>query len=174
MDRRAFLVAAAGLGSAGCAGAVPGGSGATDREPIRLDAVEAPGSPDGTVVVRPSDRPLVLDFFATWCAPCVPQMSTLAAIRDEFPPAELRLVSITTESDRSAVAAFWRRHDGAWPVALDTGLAATRAYGVTGVPTILAIDGDGREVGRHRGLADERRLRRFARRATGDASGAGG
>jgi Redoxin. len=183
VGRRAYLAGVAGLaGLAGCVGGSDGGDtgttqAATDtaRTPadrgVVLPTVEAPGSPAGTVGLSPPGRAVLVDFFATWCAPCVPEMGNIGAVRDRFTDAELAVVSVTQERDETAIRGFWERHDGAWPVARDPELAATRAYDVTGVPTIVVQSADGETTLRHTGLAGEDRLVEAVRAAVEGEAG---
>lgn len=151
MKRRAYLAAAGFAATAGCLGF---GS----RDGLRLPTVDAPGSPGDEVVVAPDDRVALLDFFATWCAPCKPQMEGLNAVRDRYDESELWMVSITQQRDEPAIRRFWRQYDGSWPVAMDTMSEAFAAYGVEGVPTIVIRGPDGTETLRHTGLAGTDRL----------------
>jgi thiol-disulfide isomerase/thioredoxin len=158
VGRRRLLAAGATVGAAaltGCLDAVsPGGGGSTRGDVIHLDTLDVGGSPGGTVPLRPPETLSLLDFFATWCGPCRPQMSTLGRVRDRFDEDDLHMVSVTTESDEAAVGQFWREYDGAWPVALDQEATAQQAYAVKGIPTLVVVDPDGTEHWRHRGLAD--------------------
>lgn len=151
----------------GAADPATAGTAAADRDVIRLETLAVAGSPGGQVALRPPDRPALLDFFATWCAPCVPQMETLRAVRSAFAPAELRMVSVTSEADESAVREFWRRHDGTWPVATDPRSRAVREYAVTGVPTLLVVRPEGTVTWRHTGLAGRETLFDQVERALG-------
>ncbi|MEZ3143850.1 TlpA family protein disulfide reductase [Halobaculum sp. MBLA0143] len=182
MKRRAYLAAVGTAASAGLAGCVgvdgpdadggpddrgPAGDGSTagsDATPTGTDrglvlpTVSAPGSPSGTVGLSPPDRAVLVDFFATWCAPCKPEMDNLRRVRERFDETALAVVSVTQESDEAAIRSFWRRHDGTWPVARDPELAATQAYDVTGIPTVVVQTPSGETTLRHTGLAGTDRL----------------
>lgn len=157
MRRRSFLgglSTAATASVAGCLGAVGGGgSGGSNADVLQLDTIEVAGSPGTMLPVRKPGTVTLLDFWATWCAPCKPQMKELRAIDDSFP--DIHMLSITNEDDEMAVKDFWQEYDGTWPVAMDTDLKTNDKYDVTRVPTLIILDEEGTETWRHVGLAAE-------------------
>jgi len=153
--RATGVVAAGGL--AGCLGDVRSRlvGGPTD-DGLRLESLSVGGSPGGELVVNPDGEPTLVDFFATWCQPCKPQMEGLGEIRERYP--DLAMRSITNETDRGAVRSFWREYDGTWPVLIDAEREAQQAYRPPGMPTLFVYDADGEEVWRHTGLARTARI----------------
>ncbi|MGQ3328009.1 TlpA family protein disulfide reductase [Halorubrum sp. FL23] len=157
MRRRNLLAGLASLGALGGAGAVAsgrapvalGGEGARDPvDPVTLDTVEAPGSRDGEVTIPAPDRPTFVDFFATWCAPCVEQMPDLVEAHDRLGD-EVLFVSVTPEDvggavSEEAVADWWRENDGDWLVAADVTAELAARLNVGGYPSARAIDSAGR------------------------------
>jgi thiol-disulfide isomerase/thioredoxin len=157
-SRRQFLsrsASAAGLASVMSVGSLAGCTGrgeeAATPDGPRLETLEVGGSPGDSVAVEPAEGAALLDFFATWCAPCKPQMAELAVVREEFP--DLHMLSLTREDDSELVAGFWREYEGTWPVAQDPELEAFQEYDVTRIPTLLVLDAEGSEAWRHSGLA---------------------
>ena len=151
-SRRRFLAAAAAVGLAGCLGGGSDGDGDGDTSDANaVDTYDVAGSPGGSVQVRPEGEVALLDFWATWCAPCEPQMAELRTVEERFPDAHL--LSVTNEDDAAAIREFWATHDGTWPVASDPDLRTNDRFGVTRIPTLLVFDPAGAEVWRHVGLA---------------------
>lgn len=156
MKRRHLIAALASIGTIGGAGlvatgAVPGSSeseGSKPIEPTTLDTIEAPGSRDGEVTIPAGNRATFVDFFGTWCPPCVEQMPALGEAADRVGD-EVLFVSVTTEDvggsvSEDAVAEWWHENDGDWLVAADVTAELAANLNVGGYPTAVAIDAGGR------------------------------
>lgn len=87
-------------------------------------------------------RPLVINFWATWCGPCRREMPVLAQAQHDFPG--VRFVFADQAESADAVRAFLKaQHLQLDHVYIDDGVLA-RYYRVRGFPTTLFIDADGR------------------------------
>jgi len=101
-------------------------------------------------------RVVLLNFWATWCAPCVREMPSLdrlqAALRDEG----LAVVAVSQDfAGEDMVAPFFRRQNlEHLAIYLDGDGALAKAFGINGLPTTLLIDREGRVVGGLEGPAE--------------------
>jgi thiol-disulfide isomerase/thioredoxin len=101
-------------------------------------------------------RGLVLNFWATWCPPCVREMAALDRLGAQVAGRGIDVVALSADRGGAPVVrAFYAAHAiGHLGVAIDEGLRAARALEVTGLPTTVLIGDDGRERGRLVGAAE--------------------
>ena len=99
---------------------------------------------------------MVINLWATWCAPCVAEMPSLAVLSKTLAPADIAVLPLSSDhGGAAAVEAFFRAHGIAGlPVLIDPQGAAERAFDVEGIPTSVIIDKAGRERARLAGSAD--------------------
>jgi len=88
-------------------------------------------------------KPLVVNFFASWCDPCreeMPLINELAAkgARDGY-----SVLGIAVEDSRAAVTEFAKESKLVFPIALDLNSTVKRAYRIFGPPATFFIDGRG-------------------------------
>ncbi|MGF1510684.1 MAG: TlpA family protein disulfide reductase [Myxococcota bacterium] len=104
---------------------------------------------------------VLLDFWATWCGPCVAALPHLEALRQEFADDRFRVLGINQEPDsKNRVRRFLRRRAVGFPSVFDEGGAIARRYGVHTFPTSFLLDPKGRVLRVYRGYVSPDRLRR--------------
>lgn len=84
--------------------------------------------------------PLLLHFWASWCAICRVEQSSIEAIAEDWPVLTVAMQS----GDTGEVRRYLDKHELAFPVVVDEEGRLARLYGVTGVPVSFVIDADGR------------------------------
>ena len=98
----------------------------------------------------------IVNFWATWCAPCRKEMPQLDALQTLYDPADLRVVTIATgRNPRPAMERFFAEIGVQnLPLHTDERQTLARNMGVLGLPATIILDREGREVGRLLGEAD--------------------
>jgi thiol-disulfide isomerase/thioredoxin len=111
-------------------------------------AVEA-GDPRKITLDAFRGRVVLLNFWATWCAPCVREMPALDRLQAKMSPEGVSVVAVSTDRKGLAqVAPFYEELQLAHlDIYLDSRSRLSRAFGVRGLPTTMVIDGAGRIVG---------------------------
>ena len=88
-------------------------------------------------------KPVLLNFWASWCGPCVFEMPFLQEIYDEWSGKGLILLAVNIGESSSKVKEFLQKHNLSLPVLLDTKKVAAQKYNIAGIPTTFFIDKDG-------------------------------
>lgn len=90
-----------------------------------------------------------LNFWTTWCPPCVEEMPAMQVLHDELAAEGFGVVAVNIEEDRDTVQAFVDRTGGyTYPIVLDRNGAVAIDYAVRGLPATYFIGPDGRILGR--------------------------
>lgn len=99
---------------------------------------------------------VLLNFWATWCAPCVEEMPSLNRLSSRFAADGLAVVALSQDrGGMKIVQPFFAEHKlDALPIYLDKTMVSGGAFKLRGLPTTILIDRDGRELGRFEGAVD--------------------
>jgi len=89
-------------------------------------------------------RVVVLNFWASWCPPCVHEMPSLEGLHRTLGPEGLVVVGVSVDEDEQALRSFVEEQGITFPILLDPGgRHAATAYGTLDFPTTFVIDRDG-------------------------------
>lgn len=171
MTRALLLGACLAVGAAACRPA--------DSPPApALSAEEAPGpvddrpeapdftlrTPDGEpfTLSEHRGRVVLINFWATWCPPCVVEVPELVRLQEELRDEGLVVVGVSQDAGPAAfddVRDFGRMFAVNYPLVLDPGQQVGQRYdGARTLPTTVVVDRDGRIHARQHGLLDRRAL----------------
>ncbi|OGU03761.1 MAG: hypothetical protein A2085_00575 [Gemmatimonadetes bacterium GWC2_71_10] len=87
---------------------------------------------------------VLLNIWATWCAPCREEMPSMQRLHEELGGQGLRIVAVSIdEGDSSAVTAFQRQYGLTFQILHDRSRQIERTYQTTGVPESFVLDRNG-------------------------------
>jgi thiol-disulfide isomerase/thioredoxin len=103
-----------------------------------------------------SGKPVVINFWATWCIPCEAEMPLLQESYERNPGLEVLAINFAEPS--TTVQAFVDKHGLTFDVLLDPRAIVQSLYRVRGYPTTYFVDGEGVIQGVHIGVLSQRQL----------------
>ena len=149
----AFLGAAALLFAAGCTGTTSdaasastgAGSGTSSKTPRIAPECELEDIAGGSVALSDTAGQVrLVDFWATWCAPCREEVPMLNELHETYASEGLRILAISDEN-AGTIREFVEEYDVAYQNLVGSP-EIFEEYGALGLPTAFLIDGDGKIV----------------------------
>jgi len=116
-------------------------------------------------LARLRGKVVLVDFWATWCPPCVAEMPRLKAAYEKYRDKGFVIVGVSLDNSEGALRDFVKRQDISWAQIFDgKGWESELAekYGVDTVPTMYLLDAEGKIVGsNHGGMVLEAQLEKL-------------
>ena len=96
-------------------------------------------------------RVVMVNFWATWCAPCRQEMPHLKRLYDKYRGAGFVLLGVNVDDDTGKAAEVAAKLGVTFPVLLDTEKSVSKLYDLSTMPSTVIIDRDGKVRYLHRG-----------------------
>ncbi len=128
-----------------------------------FDVKDLTGAP--LSVARFKGKAVLIDFWATWCGPCIAELPAVLAAYSSYKDKGFEIIGISLDRDEATLKRFITDRKMTWPQYFDgqewqSPLAAK--YGVNAIPATYLLDGEGRIVAKNlRGPALEQELARL-------------
>ncbi|MBO8162669.1 MAG: TlpA family protein disulfide reductase [Brevibacillus sp.] len=92
----------------------------------------------------PREKPLILNFWASWCGPCREEAPVLKQLYEKYRDRlDLYAVNLTTDDNLEDAKAFVEKYELPFPILLDTEGKVGRLYLIQGIPTTFFVDRSG-------------------------------
>jgi thiol-disulfide isomerase/thioredoxin len=88
-------------------------------------------------------KPVLLDFWATWCGYCREALPGLKRLQSVYGSNQLEVISVSEDEDEDGWRAFVHSNEMTWEQRLDSGHELMRKYGASALPTYVLIGKDG-------------------------------
>jgi cytochrome c biogenesis protein CcmG, thiol:disulfide interchange protein DsbE len=103
--------------------------------------------------------PVLINFFASWCAPCVEEAPVIEAVYREYRQKGVAFLAVAINDEPEKARQFLDKHGLSFPAGIDLTGKVQEAYGVYGLPTTIFIDSQGITNYLHPGSVTERLLK---------------
>ncbi|WP_428332667.1 TlpA family protein disulfide reductase [Novosphingobium sp.] len=115
-------------------------------------ATPASAEPDKLDLAKYRGKVVMVDFWASWCAPCKQAFPYMAALTHRYAPRDLVVITVNAERSRTPGEAFLRQVKSTLPVVWDGDATVVKAWQVNELPATILIDRKGKTRFRHTGF----------------------
>jgi thiol-disulfide isomerase/thioredoxin len=122
-----------------------------------VDIRDIKGNPFNTSAISNDGKPIIISFWATWCKPCIKELTAIADVYDEWvEETGVKLYAVSVDDARSTtlVAPLVNGKDWSYTVLLDPNGAFKRALNVGPIPQTFLLNGKGEIVWQHTSFAE--------------------
>lgn len=89
---------------------------------------------------------VLVDFWATWCGPCMKELPNLKKIYSEYNKKGLEIVGVSLDEDKDSWLKTIKAENMSWPQVIDSNESASKSYLVESIPYTILIDKEGKII----------------------------
>jgi peroxiredoxin len=108
-------------------------------------------------------RPVLINFWATWCGPCEVEMSDIQAAYEAHAEQDFVVLAVAVDDNAQNVRRFFEKHNLTFQPLLDDG-QVSGAYQVFGLPTSFFVNADGHIIAVHTGVLTKSKIEEYLAR----------
>ncbi|MGB5131398.1 MAG: TlpA disulfide reductase family protein [Steroidobacteraceae bacterium] len=123
-------------------------------------AATDPVTPDWALLKSYSGKVVLVDFWASWCGPCLRSFPWMNDLQQHYGGEGLVIVAVNLDQDRALADAFLKKLPPNFRIEFDPAGSIARQFGVQAMPSSFLIDRHGRVRVRHAGFRDAQRAER--------------
>jgi cytochrome c biogenesis protein CcmG/thiol:disulfide interchange protein DsbE len=127
-------------------------------------ALKAVGTGETVDLAQFRGKPLVVNFWATWCRPCYEEHPVLVA-NAQMMQGQVQFLGVVFQDKEEKIQQFLNERGTAYPTLVDQGGKTAIAYGVGGVPETFFLNKNGKVVAKFEGPIDPDTLQQNVRKA---------
>jgi cytochrome c biogenesis protein CcmG, thiol:disulfide interchange protein DsbE len=109
-------------------------------------------------------KPVVVNFWATWCRPCWDEHPTLTQAARTLGD-RVQFIGVVFQDEESKIQSFLEQRGAGYPTVVDERGKTAIAYGVGGIPETFFLDATGRIVAKHDGPLSPEQLNEYVTKA---------
>jgi thiol-disulfide isomerase/thioredoxin len=107
--------------------------------------------------------PVIINFWATWCTPCLIEMPILQEVYDTYRP-DIYIVAVNAGESKTTVSKFIKENDLTFPILLDPTRSVLIDYQIRAYPTTYFVDRQGGIQEIHVGVLSKKLLDKYLRK----------
>lgn len=104
----------------------------------QIEGLDLAGAPTSLRSIQ--GKVIVVNFWATWCGPCMAELPALQELHDTLKGRGLQVVGIAVDDTRENIRSAQERFGITYPLILDTKASSKRSFGIRGLPETLVLD----------------------------------
>jgi thiol-disulfide isomerase/thioredoxin len=103
-------------------------------------------------------RPVILDFWATWCGPCQAESPIVNTIAQRYKDRGLAVIGVNTSDEDGLAAHFAKKKGLTFPIVYDENNVIAKKYNVSNLPTLIVVSKTGKIVAIRHGVTSDAAL----------------
>ncbi len=139
------MLSASALLLAGCGEKRPDGAFTVETDAGLFDSAEHKG------------EVIYLDFWATWCPPCLQSFPWMSEMQRKYADKKLRVLAVSIDIEHELIEEFTSRVETGFAIGYDPKGTLANQFGVRAMPTAFVIDRKGRIAETHAGFNEQRK-----------------